>query len=288
MKQVQILETKMTAFTKESLSQELKACFSGQKSSLFAKVNTEFLLRAAQNKEFASTLEKFDYKIADGAGVLWAAKYLSLPLLKTPGLRQVQAVWQWFYTSWALVFYPKYLREPIPERIPGVDCLFLMLEAAISTESSVYLFGAEAEVLALAKKNLEENYSKLRIVGTHEGFHYSDKSIIDEVNRLGAELLVVALGSPKQEYWIRDHIDQLPSVRVIVGEGGSLDFVAGTFRRAPKWMQQIGLEWLWRLFMNRSKTQTGSRIKRIWQAVPVFMYKVVLYKIQNHNLKQKA
>jgi len=301
MKKISIFDTEVNDFTKESLTQELIKCFGGQKNLLFAKVNTEFILRARQNDDFNATLGGFDYKIADGIGVLWAAKYLSLPFaakkLKITNfppshkaseragklLIGAEAIWQWTYTSLSLLFCPKYVRAPIPERIPGVDCLYLMLEAAINTDSSVYLFGAEKDVLKAAKKNLEAKYPKLRIVGHHDGYDYTDKKIIDDINRLGAELLVVALGSPKQEYWIRDNIGKLPSVRVAVGEGGSFDFVAGTFKRAPKWMQRIGLEWLWRLFMNKSKTQTGSRMKRIWQAVPLFMYKVVLYKIQNHS-----
>jgi N-acetylglucosaminyldiphosphoundecaprenol N-acetyl-beta-D-mannosaminyltransferase len=92
-------------------------------------------------------------------------------------------------------------------------------------------------------------------------------------------LLVVALGSPKQEYWIRDHLSRLKSVRVAVGEGGSLDFIAGEFRRAPRWMRESGLEWSWRLLMNKSKTKTGSRPRRVWNAVPLFIYKVVAWKL---------
>jgi N-acetylglucosaminyldiphosphoundecaprenol N-acetyl-beta-D-mannosaminyltransferase len=92
-------------------------------------------------------------------------------------------------------------------------------------------------------------------------------------------LLIVALGSPKQEYWIRDHLSRLKSVRVAVGEGGSLDFIAGEFRRAPRWMRESGLEWSWRLFMNKSKTKTGSRPRRVWNAVPLFICKVVAWKL---------
>ena len=91
----------------------------------------------------------------------------------------------------------------------------------------------------------------------------------------------MAFGSPKQEFWIRDNLSKLKTVKVAVGEGGSLEFIAGNFKRAPKWMQKLGLEWLWRLFMNKSKSDTGSRLKRIWRAVPVFIYTVVKYKIKN-------
>ena len=95
----------------------------------------------------------------------------------------------------------------------------------------------------------------------------------------GAALLVVALGSPKQEYWIRDHLHRLRDVKVAVGEGGSLDFIAGDFRRAPNWLQRVGLEWFWRLFMNRNKTGSVSRARRIWNAVPVFICRTVSWKL---------
>ena len=94
-------------------------------------------------------------------------------------------------------------------------------------------------------------------------------------------MLVVALGSPKQEFWIRDNSPRLKSVRVAVGEGGSLDFIAGEFHRAPEWMQRIGLEWSWRLFMNKSRSKTGSRPRRVWNAVPVFISHVVAWKLHH-------
>ncbi|MFA5197246.1 MAG: WecB/TagA/CpsF family glycosyltransferase [Patescibacteria group bacterium] len=281
MKKIKILDSIVNDFTEDSLKQELKASFNGQKGFLYAKVNTEFLLRARGDKDFAATLDQFDYSIADGIGVLWAAKFLSRPVVSNKILRTVQVNWQWLYTSLSLVFYPKYVRNPIPERIPGVDCLYLMLESAIETDSPVYILGAEEKVLVTAIDNLQEKYPKLRIVGHHEGYNFSDKAVMDEINRSGAKLLVVALGSPKQEYWIKDNIEKLPSVRVAVGEGGSFDFIAGTFKRAPRWMQKIGLEWLWRLFMNKNKTHSGGRARRIWNAVPVFMYAIVKSKINN-------
>ena len=280
MKEVSILGVKINVFTKKTLRQELGICFRGARGCSFAKINSEFLLRASKKADFAETLAKFDYGIADGIGVLWAAKFLSLPIVKNKALRVPQAFYQGFVTACSLVIYPKYVQKPIPERIPGVDCLYLMLEATVETESPVYLFGAEQEILDQTKENLEARYSQLRIVGSHHGYGFVEKEIIDEINRLGPKLLVVALGSPRQEKWIRANLQSLPSVRVIVGEGGSFDFIAGAFKRAPRWLQRLGLEWLWRLFMNKSKTQTGSRFKRIWQAVPVFMWTVVKYKIK--------
>jgi len=280
-----VLNIEIDNFKKRDLEERLGEAFSGDKKIKIAKVNSEFLLRSLSSKEFAETLDKFETKIADGSGVLWAAKYLLLPLSKIAVLRHIQAIWQMVYSGASIVFSPEYCREPIPERFPGVEALLLMLEAAAETGGSVYFFGAEKRVLEKAIEIIQHKYPKLTIAGSHEGYNYSDKEMVEDINKSGAKLLVVALGSPKQEYWIRDNIDKFQTVKIAVGEGGSLDFIAGSFKRAPRWIQKIGLEWLWRLFVNKSKTPTGSRMKRVWNAVPVFVYTVVKHKIKNGSVK---
>jgi N-acetylglucosaminyldiphosphoundecaprenol N-acetyl-beta-D-mannosaminyltransferase len=280
-----VLNIEIDNFKKRDLEERLGEAFGGDKKIKIAKVNSEFLLRSLGSKEFTETLDKFETKIADGSGVLWAAKYLSLPLSKIPVLRHIQAIWQVVYSGASLVFSPEYCREPIPERFPGVEALHMMLEAAAETGGSVYFFGAEKRVLEKAIEIIQHKYPRLTIAGSHEGYNYSDKEMVEDINKSGAKLLVVALGSPKQEYWIRDNIEKLESVKIAVGEGGSLDFIAGSFKRASRWIQKIGLEWLWRLFVNKSKTPTGSRMKRVWNAVPVFVYTVVKYKIKNGSIE---
>jgi N-acetylglucosaminyldiphosphoundecaprenol N-acetyl-beta-D-mannosaminyltransferase len=280
-----VLNIEIDNFKKRDLEERLGEAFNGGKKIKIAKVNSEFLLRANKNNDFAETLNNFDYKIADGSGVLWAAKYLSLPLSKITVLRHVQAIWQAVYSGASLVFSPEYCREPIPERFPGVEALLLMLEAAAETGSSVYFFGAEKRVLEKAIEIIQHKYPKLTIAGSHEGYNYSVKEMVEDINKSGAKLLIVALGSPKQEYWICDNMEKLETVKIAVGEGGSLDFIAGSYKRAPRWIQKTGLEWLWRLFVNKSKTPTGSRMKRVWNAVPVFVYTVVKYKIKNGSIE---
>ena len=261
---------------------------SKNKTDIF-KVNTEFLVRAMKSERFCNTLNASSLNIADGRGVLWAAKYLTLPS-KLPAtsyklLKAAEAIWQMIYSGAAIVFNPKYITYPISENIPGVDALMIMLRAADETSAGVFFFGASQHDLEAAVKNIKKEMPNLKIAGFLNGYDFQKDSMMDPVsiiNATGAKLLIVALGSPLQEYWIRDNLGKLSNVRVAVGEGGSLAFLAGTLRRAPRWAQQVGLEWLWRLFMNRSLThQTGSRLKRVWNAVPVFIYEVVKWKIAN-------
>jgi len=246
-----------------------------------AKVNAEFLVRSLIDRDFRDCLSGSDLNIADGTGVLWAGRFLTLKTTETPLLRQLQILWQALYSLSTLLIYPRFCRYPVPERIPGVEALYLMLEAAQEADASVYFLGAGKTVSEKARERIRARYPGLQIAGGRDGYWTDDREVLGAINESGAKLLVVALGSPKQEFWIRDHSARLESVRVAVGEGGSLDFIAGEFRRAPDWMQRMSLEWLWRLFMNKSKTRTGSRPLRVWNAVPVFVSRVVAWKLDH-------
>lgn len=257
----------------------------GESKQRVSKINTEFITRAFKNDTFKEALNSFELSIADGRGVLWAARYLTLQISNMRLIRPVQAVWQMLYSGVSIVFYPKFISYPIMENIPGVDALKLMLVGATETDSGVFFFGATQLDLDSAVENIKNEMPMLKINGVLNGYDFqNDKSIVpvDIINKTDAKLLIVALGSPLQEYWIRDNLDKLKHIRIAVGEGGSLAFLAGSLRRAPNWMQKSGLEWLWRLFTNKSLThQTGSRLKRVWNAVPIFIYEVVRWKVKH-------
>ncbi|MEI6266697.1 MAG: WecB/TagA/CpsF family glycosyltransferase [bacterium] len=242
-----------------------------------AKVNSEFLLRSLKKPDFKKYLQNSDLNIPDGIGVLWAAKYLSLP-----SNNPINTVWQMVYTGAALVFNHNYAKDVLLERLSGVEVFKTMLEACAKSEKSVYIFGAKPEVLDKAIKNIHKEFPGLKIAGSHDGYSNKGSEVVADINKSGAEMLIVALGSPEQEYWIRDNIVKLPTIRVAVGEGGSLDYIAGNNVRAPKFFQRIGLEWLWRgLFAKNLTTDGGHRFRRVWNAVPVFIYEVVKWKLKN-------
>jgi N-acetylglucosaminyldiphosphoundecaprenol N-acetyl-beta-D-mannosaminyltransferase len=281
MRKIGILSVEIAAGTRQSLKDEVVALLRGREPASIAKVNAEFLLRALHDREFHACLASTRLNIADGVGVLWAGRFLTLSTNRCRPLRQAQILWQALYSLASLVLFPRFCRTPIPERVPGVEALFMMLEAAQETGGSVYLLGAEREINERARSAIHSKYPRLTIAGGRGGYWDDGDAVVQEIDRSGATLLVVALGSPKQEYWIRDNLPALGKVRVAVGEGGSLDFIAGDFRRAPSWMQSIGLEWLWRLFMNRNKTGTAARARRVWNAVPVFICHVIGWKLKH-------
>lgn len=293
MKTVNIMGVNIAVVSAIALSETVKAYLGGKEAQTISKLNTEFLTRATRNEDFLKTLNSSGITIADGRGVLWAAKYLTLPIQNTKYKTQkaMIAIWQMIYSGVAIVFNSKFITYPIQENIPGVDALKLMIRVAEETDSGVFFFGASQQDLDGAIANIHKEMPGLKISGSLNGYDFqADRTInpVDVINKTDANLLIVALGSPMQEYWIRDNMTKLKGVRVAVGEGGSLAFLSGTFKRAPKWAQRTGLEWLWRLFFNKSLTaQTGSRLKRVWNAVPVFIYEVVKWKIKYGAIEVK-
>jgi exopolysaccharide biosynthesis WecB/TagA/CpsF family protein len=280
---MKVMNVNIMSLDGTEFGEKIKSLLVGPQKSVIGKINTEFLNRAQQSEEFAETLNSFDLNIADGRGVLWAARYLSLPTSTNRFFRPFQAIYQMIYSGAAIVINPRFITYPIQENIPGVEAFKIMLNSAIETDTSVFFFGALQQDLDGAIVNIRKEYPKLKIAGTLNGFDYQKDKTIDPVsiiNNTDAKLLFVPQGSPLQEYWIRDNFDKLKNITVAVGEGGTLAFLSGFYRRAPIWMQQLGLEWLFRLFTKSLTPQTGSRIKRVWNAVPVFIYEVVKWKIK--------
>lgn len=279
MNSARVMSVGIASYSRDEVRQAVVGLLQGTQHAAIAKVNAEFLLLSLSNKEFDAYLRSTRLNIADGIGVLWAARFLSLGTTNVPVARQSQTLWQAAYSLSTLLFFPRFCRKPIPERIPGVDALMTMLEAAQEADVSVYFLGATREINQKAREEIQVLMPGLKIAGGHDGYTDDWARVLREIDESRAGLLIVALGCPKQEFWIRDHLPDLEHVRVAVGEGGSLDFIAGDFRRAPKWVQLLNLEWFWRMFMNPNKSGSVSRARRIWNAVPVFIYQTVRWKL---------
>ena len=288
---MKIMNINMSLLGRKALESRLTTALKGSDTLLVGKINTEFLLRSIKEPRFAETLSGFGLNIPDGRGVQWAAKYLTLPLRAKEFrisnfefLIALEAVWQMVFSGASIVLSPKYIRYPIPETFPGIEAFRLMLGLAEKEKVGIFLLGATATALSLSENNIRKEFPGLKISGSINGYDFQKDSTIDLVeiiNKTDAKILFVCFGSPKQEYWLKDNIGKLENIKIAVGEGGTLDRMAYPVQAAPKWLNRIGLEWLWRLFMNKSKTETGSRVTRVWNAVPVFIYEVVKYKIKN-------
>lgn len=153
-----------------------------------------------------------------------------------------------------LVWISKLKNTPIKEKVSGSDLFPRVCELAAKRKYSLFLLGAAEGIADKAAKKLKDKYDELNIVGTYSpsyGFEKNEdeiEKIIEMINKVKPDILAVGVGAPKQEKFIYNYRDKL-NVPISLAIGASLDFEAGNISRAPKWMQNIGLEWFYRLCM---------------------------------------
>ncbi|OEH92179.1 WecB/TagA/CpsF family glycosyltransferase [Bacillus solimangrovi] len=214
----------------------------GEKSFIIT-ANPEIVMKAYEEKSYMDLVQQSDYVVADGIGVVKGAQLLGTPL---------------------------------PERVAGYDLMHELFKKANEDSRSVYMLGAGKDVIGEAVEAVKKQYSNVNIVGSHHGFFdIHDESIVNEIKDSGADLILVALGCPRQEQWIAQHMGSF-SKGVFIGVGGSFDVLAGKVERAPMIWQKMNAEWLYRL------VKQPSRWKRM-MALPRFAGEVVKHKVTKRN-----
>jgi N-acetylglucosaminyldiphosphoundecaprenol N-acetyl-beta-D-mannosaminyltransferase len=148
----------------------------------------------------------------------------------------------------AVVWASRMLGDPLPERVAGIDLMHELLALAERKRYRVYFLGARAEVLKTAVARIRERHPALEIVGTRDGYFSAEEEleVCAEIAHSRADILFVAMSSPRKEYFLGEHGPNL-GAPFVMGVGGSIDVVAGVTRRAPLAMQRLGLEWLYRM-----------------------------------------
>ena len=152
-------------------------------------------------------------------------------------------------------------------RVPGIDFAEALFEKMAQAGGRVFLLGAKPGVAELAGNQLMEKYPGLDIAGAADGYFTDDEPVVEKINSAHPDLLLVCLGSPKQELWMAENLGRL-RVKLCAGLGGSLDVFAGNVKRAPAFFRKFGMEWLYRLLCE------PSRIKRMIK-LPLFVLAVV-------------
>jgi N-acetylglucosaminyldiphosphoundecaprenol N-acetyl-beta-D-mannosaminyltransferase len=198
--------------------------------SLFrvSTINLDFLVHAQRDPELMRIFRRTNLDLADGAPVVWLARLLGVEM---------------------------------PGRVAGADLVPAMIRELAQSGARLFLLGGEGGVAAVAGARLAQLYPGIVIAGTYEPPRASvnemdNAHILARIAEAKADVLLVAFGHPKQEHWIDQHRDQL-SVSVAIGVGCVLDLIAGRARRAPRWMQAVGLEWFYRLA--REPRRLGGR-----------------------------
>ncbi len=141
--------------------------------------------------------------------------------------------------------------QPLPERVATTDLFHVVARKAEAAGLSFYMFGADEAENAAAVANVRRMYPKLKIVGHSHGYLRGDtlRAKVDEINALAPDYLWVALGVPYEQAFVEEFTPRLSNVGVIKTSGGLFNFLSGSRRRAPQWMQNVGLEWAWRIWL---------------------------------------
>lgn len=147
-----------------------------------------------------------------------------------------------------VVYAARFLGQPARERVAGIELVERTCAACARDGIGIFLLGGAQHVAEQAGATLQSRYPGLQVAGTQHGYfsEADERVVIERIRLSGARLVLVALGFPRQELWVRRHADALGPV-VCIGVGGSLDVLSGKVQRAPETMRKLGLEWLYRL-----------------------------------------
>jgi N-acetylglucosaminyldiphosphoundecaprenol N-acetyl-beta-D-mannosaminyltransferase len=242
MEKVRILNAEIDNLTELEALQQLK-------QGVVFTPNVDHLILLQNDPSFLKVYETADYKLCD---------------------------------SKILYYVSRFLGSPVKEKLSGSDFFPAFCNYHKDNEEiKVFLLGAKEGVAAQAQENINAKLGREIIVGAHSpsfGFEKNEEEclkIVEEINASGATVLAVGVGAPKQEKWIHQYKDKLPNIKIFFAIGATIDFEAGNKQRAPKWVTEIGLEWLYRLL---------SEPKRLWKRYliggPIFCWLIFKQKLK--------
>ena len=210
---------------------------SNKAKAKYAFVNPDCLNKAFVDSTYKDSLNKMDCVFADGSGLQLAARVLG---------------------------------DRIKANVNGTDLFPLLCQQCVDNNHSIYLLGAREGIASKVAFNMQERFPGLNVVGHRNGYFSKDEdsAVVDDINASGADIVFVAFGAPRQEAWMSEHREALQAP-VVMGVGGLFDFFSGRISRSPKVLQDLGLEWIWRLLQEP---------QRMWRRYilgnPLFLYRV--------------
>jgi N-acetylglucosaminyldiphosphoundecaprenol N-acetyl-beta-D-mannosaminyltransferase len=207
--------------------------------------------------DMPATLDRIEELIAAGSFAqhvaINAAKIVAMR--DDPSLREIIARCELVSADGqSIVWASKLLGDPLPTRVAGIDLFEELLTLAERRGYRVYILGAKPDVLARALAAIGQRHPRLQLAGSRDGY-FSDgdaADVAEEIRASDADLLFVAMPSPRKEYWLGDHGRRI-GVPFVMGVGGSVDVLAGATQRAPRFLQVIGMEWFYRFAQEPSR-----------------------------------
>lgn len=242
---ISIFGVNIDKLTLKDAEERVKSFLNSNTINTIYTPNTEIVMEARKDNDFKELLNKADLVIPDGIGLVYASRIK---------------------------------KKPLTERVTGVGLSMKILSIANEKKYSIFLVGGKPGVANMAAENIKKEYPDINVVGSHHGYfkgthtgykgHEEEIQVINEINESKPDIVFVGFGAPKQEKWIDENKDKL-NCKVIIGNGGTVDILAGTVKEAPDIFQKLGLEWLYRLLKN------PKRIKR-QMVLPLFVL-IVLF-----------
>lgn len=238
-----ILGFDVCTMKKQEILQKIFEDFNNKKQNIILNINPEIVVRNYRDLEWKKKFNSNMYQIPDGIGIVWASG-------KNNG--------------------------KIKERITGIDFMLDICKKSQEYKGSIFLYGAKEEVIKKAKYELEQKHNILNIVGICNGYE-KEEIVLKKIQESKADILFVGLGSPKQEEFIFANQGKLENVKIMFPVGGSFDVISQTIKRAPLIMQNLNLEWLYRLI---------RQPKRIFRQLSLIKFIILVRKEAKQNKKR--
>lgn len=225
-----VLGVPVDAVDLRSVLEYVRNVLASDTTHVIAAVNPEKVIAAQENPALLRALEGATLVIPDGIGVVAAARLLGKGHMS---------------------------------RVPGSDLMPELCQLAAAENKSVFLYGAKPNIASRAATLLQERYPGLEVAGTQHGYVAEGdmEQLVETINASGANILFVGLGSPRQEFWMEHYRERL-TVQVCQGVGGTFDAICGNPKRAPRVIQKIYLEWLYRLVSQPKRANRQSALPR--------------------------
>lgn len=242
--EISILGIKVNTITEDELNREISRIIKAGEKELVLNVNVNAINQALKHSFMQELLNRARVVFCDGYGVILGARILG---------------------------------TVIPERITYADWMWSLSALCEREGFSYYFLGAREGIAALAADRLREKYPSLKVVGTKSGYFTKtgreNEVIIDRINGSRPDILVLGLGMPLQEHWLADNWEKIDA-RIALTGGACFDFISGSVKRAPRWMADNGLEWLYRLILEPRRMFVRYVIGN-----PLFILRVIVQRI---------
>ena len=224
-KKIDLLGIPIAALTMQETLAKIENCLDSSKQIHHSVVNASKVVLMQNDKDLEKSVLEADLINADGQAIVWAASFLGTPL---------------------------------PERVTGIDLMENLVEKSFQNGYKCFFLGAKESVVVKIVKKYSKLYSKNIIAGYRNGFFdsHEEKDIVEQIVLSRANILFVAMSSPKKEYFLSKFKYELRDINFIMGVGGSFDVIAGEINRAPIFLQEIGFEWFYRFLQEP---------KRMWR-----------------------